>query len=553
MTLIPPSPTGYTPASTNAEGFLLLTIPNATVVSTAPQHRIDGALTGLLSLECVTVSVSDPMERDVWLVMRVESASKTTTQSSFEWPLPATQKIILSRADTRYKIPMTEGGELILTLPPARDAAQREDLETLEVILAQYAVLQTQEDTNIAPLGSPVPGGAAPYAVDPDADLKGRLVLVDEDNGQVVGMLDDQFNVREDAGLHAEGNEKHPVIVEIPEGDDVTLSGAGTPRKVKREVLVHTIPIDDTDWMSKTAGFLGRGIVGATNIITQGVETASSYYISKSKPAAQPIVFSETTRKNIKRVHHISGQAVKVTSKTTGLIHQAVERLTDAVTGQGKNPPPSSAPSRHGLHKILTPNASGPGTPTLGRDGSKEWTTPGANPMSSASSIRSGPPPYSPTATSSQQQPPPLPPRRRFLNRLLTSTDMLLTTVETSAGHLITHATASISAAAHHKYGEEAGNAVNLVGGSVKNVAVVYVDVRGVGRRALLRVAGKRVIRAHMGGKEVVFQEQGMGRGIVVEKGAVDPTGTQGPSGDPYGPPPFPPPGASMPGGYPKA
>ena len=70
-------------------------------------------------------------------------------------------------------------------------------------------------------------------------------------------MLDDQFNVREDAGIHAEGSEKHPVTVEIPDGDDLTLGGADMPRRVKCEVLVHAMPVDDSDWISKTAGFLG--------------------------------------------------------------------------------------------------------------------------------------------------------------------------------------------------------------------------------------------------------------------------------------------------------
>ena len=66
----------YTPSFTDSEGFLLLTIANATLVSISPQHDLDGLLNGLTSLECVTVSVADPLERDVWLVMRVEPSSK---------------------------------------------------------------------------------------------------------------------------------------------------------------------------------------------------------------------------------------------------------------------------------------------------------------------------------------------------------------------------------------------------------------------------------------------------------------------------------------------
>ena len=253
MTLIPPSPLGDTPSSTGAEGFLLLTISNTTLTSSSQYHHLNGALIGLLSLECVTISVADPLGRDVWLVMRVEPGPKATNQTTFEFPLPSTQKIILSRQNQRYTMPV-DGGELVLTLPAPQDAGQREDLETLEVILAQYAVLQTQEDTSVTPLG--VPPATTGSGIDADADLKGRLVLVDEGNGEIIGMLDDHFNIREDAGIHAAGSEKHPVVVEIPADDAPSMSGSNTPR-AKRDIFVHTIPVDDSDWISQTAGFLG--------------------------------------------------------------------------------------------------------------------------------------------------------------------------------------------------------------------------------------------------------------------------------------------------------
>jgi spartin len=103
------------------------------------------------------------------------------------------------------------------------------------------------------------------------------------------------------------------------------------------------------------------------------------------------------------------------------------------------------------------------------------------------------------------------------------------------------------------------GNAVGLVGDSVRNVGVVYIDARGVGRRALLRVAGKRMVKGRMGGKDVIFRDQGLGRGVVMEKGASEGGGGGGGGGPPgsgsgysggYGPPPFAPPNASMPGSY---
>ena len=49
-----------------------------------------------------------------------------------------------------------------------------------------------------------------------------------------------------------------------------------------------------------------------------------------------------------------------------------------------------------------------------------------------------------------------------------------------------------------HKYGPDAGHATALLGGSVRNVAVVYIDVRGVGRRALLKSSAKGFVKAKL-------------------------------------------------------
>jgi spartin len=42
-----------------------------------------------------------------------------------------------------------------------------------------------------------------------------------------------------------------------------------------------------------------------------------------------------------------------------------------------------------------------------------------------------------------------------------------------------------------HKYGEAAGSNVALAGRTARNVVLVYVDVRGLGRRAIVRHTAK--------------------------------------------------------------
>lgn len=75
-----------------------------------------------------------------------------------------------------------------------------------------------------------------------------------------------------------------------------------------------------------------------------------------------------------------------------------------------------------------------------------------------------------------------------------------------------------------HKYGPEAGHATALLGGSVRNVAVVYIDVRGVGRKALLKGTAKGFVKARLkNGEEIRLQGEGRdASGVQVEAGEVE-------------------------------
>jgi hypothetical protein len=58
-----------------------------------------------------------------------------------------------------------------------------------------------------------------------------------------------------------------------------------------------------------------------------------------------------------------------------------------------------------------------------------------------------------------------------------------------------------------HKYGPEAAQATQLLGGSVRNVALVYVDVRGIGRQALLKSTAKGFVKTTLkSGNKILLQ-----------------------------------------------
>ena len=86
--------------------------------------------------------------------------------------------------------------------------------------------------------------------------------------------------------------------------------------------------------------------------------------------------------------------------------------------------------------------------------------------------------------------------KRPLFSRLLLAGDVLLTSLESSAGQVIGSASMASTASITHKYGAEAGEASRLAGGSVVNVTATFVDARGIGRRAIVTGAGKGQSRA---------------------------------------------------------
>ena len=52
---------------------------------------------------------------------------------------------------------------------------------------------------------------------------------------------------------------------------------------------------------------------------------------------------------------------------------------------------------------------------------------------------------------------------------------------------------------------------MQAVGETAQNVGIVYIDAKGVGRRALLKRAGKQIVKARLGHKEVVFGDPAPG------------------------------------------
>ncbi|KAH9048253.1 hypothetical protein EDB84DRAFT_295786 [Lactarius hengduanensis] len=464
-----------------SEAYILVTIPNATLTSPS-----SGTLTGRIALEYITFSIPAPSSaaaRDVLLVLRL--GDDPDGVSGFEAPLDPARTLtatVLPSGARRYVFHATrDDAEFALALPAPPEAA--EDVELFHSVLAGYATDLRGDSAAAAPPSAPDGDGAHRVG----EDLRGRFVLVNEDGGEIVGTLDGSIRVREDPSLGQTGHENDPVVVELPDDVDDTLEGLRNA-----EVLVRTIPREDRDWMMRSALFASHVISGTTSLLTSAMTSASNYYISHSTPSphasgvasptpgASPppppsrtllLLQSPTTRSHLTRIYAVSGGAVKLSNKASA----AAERLIRHAVGKGRaSAPASTAPS-----PSPSPAANAAGKPQLPPRSSRGPSPPPAYlpppdkpqlpPRGGGGHGSRGPSPTPPSA------PPPL----RTRTRAALSATLIISSLAASTVRLVDGGGTAVAAAVSHRYGAAAGENAALAGRTMRNVVLVYVDVRG--------------------------------------------------------------------------
>ncbi|KAJ6620334.1 hypothetical protein B0H10DRAFT_2022357 [Mycena sp. CBHHK59/15] len=507
-------------ALSDAEAFLLLNVPNCSIsVGTTSQS-------GTLALECVTIqmpgsSSRDVDDHDIYLVLRLNE-----TEVPIE-PIRIIRTNISDSGSRRYTFLATDADpvELVLTvaMPNFPDSHFLEDIEVFESILSQYADLR---DAFVQDSLATV----QPDIYDKTGDLRGHLVLVNQDNGEVVGEFDKKFSVQEDPSLSKKGHESDPVVIEVPES--YTDDGNAM------EIFVRAIPPDQQDWITKGATIISHAITGSTNLLLTTISAASSYYTSHSTPspsittpansnassgslAAPPLppravafLSSARTRKGLAAVHSVSGQAVKISANTVEIIDGMIKLAMGSSKGKQKaSQAKQSATLAPGSAPPLPPRTPSPSPSSLPPP--PPYTSSPGMPLQSGE--KPALPPRRQPSPSPSKMPPSFPPRTKSgfptdsaatgeqsavklstKTRILLSADLILSTIDISTRRILDSGTENIGTVVGHKYGASAGESSVLMAGTARNMALVYIDMRGIGRRALLRRAGKEFIKGRV-------------------------------------------------------
>ncbi|KAH7928190.1 hypothetical protein BV22DRAFT_1005393 [Leucogyrophana mollusca] len=500
-----------------AEAFLLLSLPNVTLANANTSQ------TGTLALECVTIPVGvsqDPSNRGVYLVLRL---------NNLEWPVDPTKSIgfFIDQYSTRnYTIWGVDEVPVTLTLrsPGSDELHLLEDMDTFHELLAQYAELRDagngQGNVSSDVMANFNDGGKNPRGHDA---MRGHLVLINGESGEVVGELDNKLVINEDPSLHEEGRESDSVLIELPDDDDA------------RAIFVRAIPPEEQNWLTKSASLASHVISGTTNLLITTMNTASTYYINHSTPhpsaaasasssqldSAPPpraLVFltSENTRKGLSTVHTISAQAATVSSKTVSLVDSMIKRAVgakqrnqrDSTSTPSRPPLPprivssTSEPIKQSTGGMLKPPlpprsvSPSPSLPPYSHE--KPALPPRQLNQNKSSSPQSG---HLPSRAQSPLPPPGSTnpkPTIRTRERVLLSADLVLSSIDDSMRQFVDAGSANLGRAVEHKYGREAAQSAGLITGTGKNIVAVYIDMRGIGRRAIVKRAGKEFVKARL-------------------------------------------------------
>jgi spartin len=392
-------------------------------------------------------------------------------------PLPATTQIY-HKPPSSYLIPRWDlgpdvGAFIRIQFPSIGSGpgkVTQEEIDTFETILAQCtAFLERVQSTppgfeRYDP-GNYRPGEGYVGTAKPEKDrtgLHGQIVLIDEENGSVIGELQDSYAVVEGADVRPGSKSTYVDGPAIPYAD---ICKAPVQIQLPMEGQGNQIRVDNVseDYlaMSKHPAYAKSRVVQSSATASRLIVTGSAYlarqmtsgadsFQQRTEPNPKPMTFTPATHARIRQIHSFTQGAVGLSAKTVGQLGRYAQNF----------------------------GAS------LARKGEKTKKEPGKE--------------YKPG----------------ILNKSMIAFSTIADGIDQAGRNLLASGSAAATNVVNHKYGTEAGRVAAGLAGGVKNVGLVYIDAMGVSRRAVIKSVAKGMVVGRMpNGQQLVV---GSGDGGVV-------------------------------------
>lgn len=214
----------------------------------------------------------------------------------------------------------------------------QEDIDTFETILAQCTAFheraQVAKDhaaynpAAFAPgegyVSSPGPSGPSDRK-----DAHGRIVLVDEEDGSVVGEMEG-YDVVEESDVKP--GSKRPVQIQLPtegEGNQVDVSN------VSEEYLATSRhPAYKGSSLVQSSATASRLIVTGSTYLANAMTSGAGTFTRKVKANPKPATFSDATHTRVRKIGTFSSGAAGISSKTVGQVGRYAQNFGASMAGR---------------------------------------------------------------------------------------------------------------------------------------------------------------------------------------------------------------------------
>ena len=232
-----------------------------------------------------------------------------------------------SGAFTRIEFPKLGSGP---------DRVTQEDIDTFETILAQCtAFLERAQAPPVDHKGynpSEFAPGEGYVGTGVSEKGPGHIVLVDEENGSVVGELGHGFSVVE--GKDVLAGSKRPVQITLPqegEGNQINVDNAS---EEYLKMSKHPAYKDST--LVQNAAVASRLIVTGSGWLANQMASGADNFTKKTKPNPKPMTFTPTTQERVRKLNSLTQGAVGLSAKTVGQVTRHAQNLGATMARRGE-------------------------------------------------------------------------------------------------------------------------------------------------------------------------------------------------------------------------